>query len=200
MRIQICCILFGLSINCSSQSFLKKNFLLDLGIDVGTYQTQGKEIESGKKVRDGTVGSVFHTGVEYAITNYIGIGAQLRTNNYSTDNDTASAKNTDFSLLANIHFLRTNYFNLYFGLKYGTSHFEYDNTKNQTTFAANGSHFQIDLGANLFVSKHFGFTLHTAYNNLHYSNGSINSPSAPPALYHLHFNGANIGLGMVGKF
>ena len=200
MRILICCILLGLSHTVKAQSFLKKNILLDMGIDVGTYQTQGKETATGIKIKDGTVGSVFHTGAEYAISDYLGIGAQLRTNNYSTDNDTASAKNTDFSLLANIHFLRTNYFNLYFGMKYGTSHFSYDNTKNQTTFSADGSHFQIDLGANLFVSKYFGFTLHTAYNNLHYTNGNIIRPSAPPIIYRLHFNGANIGIGMVGKF
>ena len=200
MRILISCILLLVSSTCSAQSFLKKNFLLDLGIDVGTYQTLAKNLETGSKVKDGTVGSVFHTGVEYAISDYIGIGAQLRTNAYSTDNDTANARNTDFSLLANLHFLRTNYFNLYFGLKYGTSHFEYDNTKNQSTFSANGSHFQIDLGANLFVSRYFGFTLHSAYNNLHYSNGSLNPLNSPPRPYRLHFNGANIGIGMLLKF
>ncbi len=183
----------------SAQSFLKKNILFDFGIDVGTYQTLGKELQTGAKIKDGTVGSILHTGAEYAISDYLGAGIQLRSNKYSTDNDTATASNSDFSLLGNIHFLRTQYFNLYFGLKFGLSRFEYSNLNNPGSFSANGSHFQIDLGANLFISKYFGFTLHTAYNNLHYGKGTILRPGGETIPYRIHFNGANIGIGMVVK-
>ena len=183
-----------------AQSFERGDLIFSAGIDLGVYSTEGFNPADTIKNTDAAVSTIIPLGLEFGLTNHLGIGFQVRPNSYASNKDSSSAKNTDFSLMLNYHFLRSRFFNMQIGLKYGFSKFNYTNKIDQGEFNATGGHFQADLGANFFPGKHIGFNVHAGYNYLRYNNGKIEDILGNKSDYELYLNGANIGAGVLLKF
>ncbi len=184
----------------SAQSFERGDFIISAGVDLGVYDTEGFEPGDSIKNLGDAMSGVIPIGIEFGLTNNIGIGFQFRPNSYASNKDSSSAKNTDFSLMLNYHFLRTESFNLQLGVKYGLSNFNYTNKIDLGEFNATGGHLQLDLGANFFIGDHFGFNVHAGYNKLSYKNGEIEDVLGNKSDYELYLKGANIGAGIQFKF
>ncbi len=184
----------------SSQSFEKGDFIIGAGIDLGIYGTEGFNPKDKIKNVDNAISGIIPIGIEYGLTDHFGLGAQVRINNYASNKDSSSANNNDFNLLLNYHFLRTTFFNMHIGVKYGLSTFKYTNKIDQGEFNAKGGNFQAELGANFFPGEHIGFNVHAGYNKLSYKNGDIEDRHGTKADYELYLTGANIGIGLMLKF
>lgn len=183
-----------------AQSFERGDVILSAGIDLGVYSTEGFDPVADIKKTDGALSRLIPIGVEFALTNNFGIGAQLRLNSYAGNKDSSSAKNNDYSLMLNYHFLRSTVFNMQIGVKYGLSDFNYTNKINEGKFDAKGGNFQLELGANIFPGEHIGFNVHAGYNKLSYKKGEIVSNQGDKTDYELYLTGANIGVALLIKF
>lgn len=201
MRIVLFLLIFTLSSEAYGQSFQKGNFIPSFGIDVGAYQTVRKNKTDPTQSLDakpGAVGSIVLTGLQYGLTDRIGIGSYLRINTYALEGDSVNSNNTDFTLAGHYHFLITNYFNIQLGVQVGYSRYHDEDLSSHDLSNANGRLFQLDLGANLMVGKRLGFNVHTAYNNLHYGHLKVlPKEGANSNVYSLRYNGANIGISMI---
>ncbi|HNS12162.1 MAG TPA: DUF3575 domain-containing protein [Bacteroidia bacterium] len=184
----------------SSQSFEKGDFIISAGIDLGIYGTEGFNPKDKIKNVDNALSGIIPIGIEFGLTDHFGVGAQVRINNYASNKDSSSAKNNDFNLFLNYHFLRNTFFNMHLGIKYGLSVFNYTNKIDLGEFNANGGNFQAELGANFFPGEHIGFNVHAGYNKLSYKNGEIKDIQGKKTDYELYLKGANIGLGLMLKF
>jgi hypothetical protein len=184
----------------NAQSFERGDFILSAGIDLGIYNTEGFDPVAEIKNTDNAVSRIIPIGFEYGLTNNIGIGLQAGLNKYASDKDSTSASNTDISLLLNYHFLRTSFFNMQLGIKYGLSKFNYKNKIDLGEFNATGGHIQAVAGANFFPGEHIGFNAHAAYNSLTYKNGEVEDNSGNKSDYELLLQGANIGVALMIRF
>ncbi len=197
---RLLCLLLLLPFAAAAQSFERGDLIFSAGIDLGVYGTEGFNPLDQIKNADDAVSRIIPLGFEFGLTNHLGIGFEVRPNSYASNKDSSTAKNTDFSLMVNYHFLRSAFFNMQIGVKYGLSNFNYKNKIDQGEFNATGGHFQADLGANFFLGEHFGFNVHAAYNHLSYPGGKIEDVFGSKSDYELYLKGANIGAGILLKF
>jgi hypothetical protein len=184
----------------SAQSFERGDFIITAGVDLGIYGTEGFNPKDSLKNKDNALSGIIPISFEYALTNNFGLGAQVRINNYASNKDSSSANNNDFNLLLNYHFLRTSFFNMNIGVKYGISVFNYKNKIDLGEFKGTGGNLQAEVGANFFPGKHFGINVHAGYNRLSYKNGEILDVQNNKTDYELYLTGANIGVGLMLKF
>jgi len=184
----------------SAQSFERGDVILGAGINLGIYSTEGFDPVADIRKTDAAVNRIIPISLEFALTNHFGIGAEVRLNKYASNKDSASAKNNDYSLMLNYHFLRTSFFNMQLGVKYGISTFNYTNKIDLGEFNATGQNFQAVIGANFFPGEHIGFNINAGFNSLTYKDGEIKDVLGNKSDYELLLNGGNIGVGIMFIF
>ena len=160
-----------------SQAFEKGNWNVDTDLGIGIYGTKstttsklGPFTQTTSEV-DGTASSIFRLGVEYGISNRIGLGIKFGYNNYfiaEEDKDTLnSVKGVDFLINFNFHLLKANRNDLFLTLGLGVSNAEWDYNTLPGIFLSSasgkGNYFTIGITDRIFFSDHFGILFNLSY-------------------------------------
>jgi|GEM_PF-2309933 len=190
-----------------AQSFEKGNKVFDAGIKVSIYKITAPDDDDGNDDSDGAASYTIPIGFEYALTNRIGLGAEIGICNYFTGEDTitgaiAEANSFDMLLKGNFHWVRGGRVDLYSGLGIGFSSFKYQsNDSKDSKFNAVGPYLHLNLfNARFYVSKAFALNLHFGVPYMNFSNGRIEDNLGSDYSYELKFVGVDIGTGLTFRF
>ena len=166
----------------SEASFQSGSLIVSMcfGIDVyslkqneqNTYLGQTKDTTTGAASRN------FNIAGEYAVTKWLGLGLQLKFDNYFHDNNLQSAFGFEGGLLINGHIIRHKHFDLFGGLNLGRSSLTLTGLYNNNQIYGSGSWFDVHFTAREYIGR-FGFseTLYIPsidYNNLTSNVGIFN--------------------------
>lgn len=192
-----------------AQSFEKGNKVIEAGIKVSIYKITNPDDDDNNDDDDGD-GAASYTipiGFEYALTNRIGLGAEIGICNYFTGEDTitgaiAEAKSFDVLLKGNFHWVRGGRVDLYSGIGIGVSSFEYQsNDSKDSKFNSVGPYVHLNLfNARFYVTKAFALNLHFGVPYMNFSNGRIKDNLGSDYSYELKFVGVDIGTGLTFRF
>lgn len=169
--------IFSLSSQLYSQAFEKGNWNIDTDLGIGIYGTKSTTttkigpLTQSKSEVDGTASSVFRLGVEYGLTNRIGLGVKFGYNNYfiaEEDKDTLnSVKGVDFLINFNFHLLKANRNDLFITLGLGVSNAKWEYNTLPGIFLSSasgkGSYFTFGITDRIFFSDNFGILFNLSY-------------------------------------
>ena len=193
-----------------SQSFYKGALVSDinLGVDIYSvqyhYQLKNSTLSTDKK--SGAASSNFNLGLEYGVTNWLGIGLRGKFDNYyakydSTTRSKPTVKGAEISLLVNAHVIRSKHFDLPIGIDLGYSHlnfFQNDLANNQ--IYGNGSIFNLHLNPRVYFGR-FGFNLNMAFPFITYKNMTSNNATFNQyVLANWKASGFSLGFGLQYRF
>jgi hypothetical protein len=210
--------------------FQKGNFIISIGAGLGAYSTnysyerdttqysltsQGitaVNTRIARQKKDGAVSAIFPIHLEYAVNNWLGIGARVATAKFFANADSTNnnikpnVTSFDAGLNINLHFIKTTRFDLPLAANIGYSKFKYlVNDALSGKAVSNGFNYGFALVPRIYFGKHFGmyFNLGYAayiYPNLKYSNttnSNLNQQDNVKAK--ITGNGVNLGLGLQVK-
>ncbi len=190
-----------------AQSFEKGNKIFDAGIKVSIYKISNPDDDDGNDDSDGAASYTIPIAFEYALSNRIGLGAEIGICNYFTGEDTitgaiAEANSFDMLFKGNFHWVRGGRVDLYSGLGIGFSSFKYEsNDSKESKFNSVGPYVHLNLfNARFYVSKAFALNLHFGIPYMNFSNGRIEDNLGSDYAYELKFAGVDIGTGLTFRF
>lgn len=167
-----------------AQSFADENHIIEGSIGLGLYGvTYEEEDIFGKKVthRNGAGSTPIRLGYEYAINDWLGLGAMLQFQPF-IDSSGADLTVTSIEIapVVNFHFLRTEKLDWYAGLALGFSSFHWQEKDRDNPFyqgvvqkdvKATGSFVALQTGLRLYFGGRFGMNFGLAYQGLSYNEG-----------------------------
>lgn len=209
-------VLFTLVLACcigversAAQCFEKGDKIINAGIKISIYKVsdEGSDNDEEEDGDDGAASYTIPISFEYALTNRIGIGAEIGICNYFTGEDTitgtiASATSFDMLISGNFHWVRAGRADLYSGIGLGFSSFKYEsNDARESRFKSTGTYVRLSLfNARFYVGKKFALTLHCGIPYMNFNNGRIDDNIGSDYNYPLTFTGVDIGTGIAFKF
>jgi len=157
---------------------------------------------------------IFPLQVEYGITNWLGIGARFAYANWIEERDSITkikpkATSIDAGLVLNFHLIKSRRFDMPISLSIGYSNFKFmANDANDGIAKDNGMFYGIGLVPRIYFGDHIGMFFNLGYAGYNYpsvqfsdkNNSNINTKDDKDWKYKLKGNGANIGIGLIGKF
>lgn len=220
---QILLIIILLSSTAFGQAYEKGNWNIDLDLGVGAYGTQTTStvslgaLSQTNTETDGAASSIVKLGLEYGISNRVGLGLRFGSSNYAIaeeDKDNVkSVKGKDFSLHVNFHLLKADRNDLYVGLGFGMSNIEFIYQNNAAlainSFKGPGSYFGLEIGDRIFFGEHVGLLIRLGYTGYSYKQMEAELTNNAQALlgasnvnWDIDFklNGVNLGIGLAVKF
>jgi len=188
-----------------AQSFEKGNKIINSGIKISIYKVSNSDDQNDDD--DGAASYTIPLGFEYALSDRIGLGAEVGICNYFTGEDTitgtiAEANSFDLLINGNFHWVRGGRVDLYSGVGLGFSSFKYEsNDSKESRFKSKGTYFRLSLmNARFYVSKSFALSLHIGIPYMNFNNGRIDDKLGSDYNYPLTFTGVDIGTGFVFRF
>ena len=224
------------------KAFHKGVISADLGVGIAIYGTKSHtEYDSTiygasgntvtrviKDKKDAAASSIIPIGIEYGVTDWLGIGARfgyskyIASTSYDTVNGTAvgfkpKVTAIDFGLSVNFHLVKSKRFDMPIGLLIGYSHFNYRQNNpdtnpvgspdNGNTIGKDGGlGYGIMLTPRIYFGDHIGMFINVGYMGYSYSNLSFSNNSDSNLndnnnwKFSLKGNGFNMGIGLVAKF
>ena len=189
-----------------AQSLEKGSMVIGAGAGIGIYRTTwiDKTNTGNPDNKDTSVAAVYPFTFEYAVMNWLGVGARLNYSYYLRDSAAKAAGDKAFSYDAsacvNAHFLRVKHVDMFISGEYGYSHFAYTtNQANNARAYANGSCYSIGFNTRFYFgdAAKFGIHLRYAREGYNYQNGVITDDTANPDYkFGLKGNGGVFGLGL----
>lgn len=192
----------------SAQSFEKGNVILNGGIKISVYGINNtNEDDDEEDDGDAAASYTIPLGVEYALTNRIGVGAEIGICNYFTEEDSitraiAEASSFDFLIKGNFHWVRGGRVDLSSGIGLGLSSFRYNSNDNlDSEFKSNGFYFRLSLvDFRVYLFKGVGLNAFVGIPYMNFENGRITDNLGSDFSYPLTFAGVDLGTGLVVKF
>lgn len=170
-------VISSLSNQLFAQAFEKGNWNIDTDLGIGIYGTKSTTtskfgpFSQTKSEVDGTASSIFRLGVEYGLTNRIGLGVKFGYNNYfiaEEDKDTLnSVRGIDFLINVNFHLLKANRNDLFISLGLGVSNAKWDYNTLPGIFLSSasgkGTYFTFGITDRIFFTDNIGILLNLSY-------------------------------------
>lgn len=212
------------------KAFEKGNMTVGLGAGFGLYGTKthteqdrdvivwtgsGFAIEKQKFTQDTTdaaASAIYPLTFEYGVTNWLGVGARFAYSNYFEETDSithikSKVRAIDADLVANFHLVKSKHFDMPISLTFGYSNFKYwANDVNNSMGKDNGINYGIALIPRIYFGNHIGMYFNVGYAGYSYPsiqfsdehNSNLNADSN--WVFKIKGSGANLGIGLVGKF
>jgi hypothetical protein len=201
-------LVFGIT-NLFGQSFERGNKILNTGIKISIYKILNENEKDENEDDDGG-GAASYTipvGFEYALSNRIGLGAELGFCNYFTGEDSvtraiAEASSFDLLIKGNFHWIKGGKANLSSGLGIGFSNFTYSSNDNlDSQFKSTGFYFRLSMiDFKLYFGKRVGWNVFMGVPVMNFENGRITDNLGSDFSYPLSFTGFDLGTGIVVKW
>jgi len=210
--------LFVNTTKAQDKSFQKGNISVDLGVGVAIYGTKlYSETTSGNiTYKDDTTDRagavIFPLTFEYAVSNWLGVGARFAYSNYFEEKDSISGEKSrvrgiDAGVLFNFHFVKTKRFDLPIGFFVGYSNFniQFNDPTNQVG-KDDGFNYGFMLTPRIYFGDHIGIFFNAGYLAYTYPNIQFSNNTDPNMndnndwKFKIKGSGANFGAGLVVKF
>ena len=183
-----------------AQSFHRGMLMFSGGVDFAVYTVTTNDPLHDIRTSSDAKSRIYPFGVELAMSENLGFGAEFRSNVFYQPKDTSVMRHKDYCLFVNYHFLREERFNFFLGLKYGVTDLHYTDSRTKFFFDAQGGQFQFQGGFNFFLTRSLGLQLHGGFNHLHYPKGKIIDPVADKeSRYKIYLNGGTAGISLLLK-
>jgi hypothetical protein len=215
--------------DADEKAFKKGNFIITLGAGMGGYGTEMHEsyladsaywdgtnlswykVQKDTTRNSGAVSVVIPLTLEYAVTNWLGLGLRGGYSNYLGKDSTVSqdpkVSCIDVDGIVNLHFIKSKHFDMPLCINVGYSIFTYKAMDALESMAKdNGINFGLGLNPRIYFGEHFGmhFDLKYAayvYPSLNFSNSTdSNINDNNQEKFSLKGKGLNFGLGFQYKF
>jgi len=229
--------------NINAQAFEKGTINIDLGIGFGLYGTSQTNTSKAtadingvtttfhdetRDTTDGAASTVIPLGVEYGISNKIGVGVDFTYSNYLIDPDDKdridNVRSYDFGLKGVYHPLNSDFYDLSIGLGFGFSTIKWNfnsvvdtangNITPASSASGSGFYYGLEIKNKFWFSKHVGAFVNLGYKGYSYSYIEEDNAAAEAQINSLpgfsntkiengwkwKLSGANIGLGLALKF
>ena len=196
-------------VGANAQSLQKGNMVIGLGGGLGIYHTTltDKTNPNNLPEPDTSGAWVFPVTFEYAILDWVGVGARLSYSNYIVGEDsgtTEKARAIDFYPFVNIHFAKLKHIDLFASAEFGYSNFKYTATylTYSATAAGSGTGYSFGLNSRFYFGSgaKFGMHMRFAWEGFNYKNGVISDTQGSPVTdFNLKANGKVFGLGLQYK-
>lgn len=216
----VAALLLSGNIFSQDKAFKKGNVVVDLGTGFGLYATKTHEektnllnIRIAKDTTGGALSVIYPLSFEYGVTNWLGLGARFAYANYlgqkdSTQDYKPKITGIDADLLVNLHFIKTERFDMPLRVTIGYSSFKYlANDIADTQAKDNGFNFGVALIPRIYFGNHIGIFFNLGYASYSYPSLKIsdntdsnkNDNDGQDYLLKLKGSGANMGIGLVVK-
>jgi hypothetical protein len=191
-----------------SQAFERGNFVIGTGIGISIYSVNNNnDNDQDEDDNDAAASYTIPISAEYALTDRIGLGAELGICNYFTEEDTitraiAEAGSIDFLLTGYFHWVRGGKVDLASGLGLGFSAFHYESNDNvNSRFESTGFYLHLKLfQARFYLADFLALNLQVGVPYMNFENGRIKDDLGTDFSYPLSFAGMNIGTGLAVRF
>jgi len=208
------------------KAFHKGVLVVDLGIGVSIYKTTLQDqynnqvwngssfntIRIKKDTSNASGAAIYPLTIEYGLKNWLGVGARVAYSKYFSEKDSVSGlkiavTGIDAGLVLNLHFIKTNHFDMPIGVTIGYANFKLDNKDSLNSMAKdNGLNYGFEAVPRFYFGKHFGLFAnlgYVAYNfpSILFSNkNDSNINDNNDRVFKIKNSGANIGVGLIVKF
>ncbi len=189
-------------------SFQNGNKNLDLGIALGIYATEGKNLDNGDFEEGGAASYLVPLSFEYGILNWLGVGAFFQYSHYLQNQDSIQlsgvnwdANSFDLGLKANLHFIRTPHTDMFVGSSFGISPAKYQqNDVNRTVFKDIGTVLSFYLQSRFMIGQNVAVSIYGSSMMFNYSSGVISNNLGEAVDFSLKLKGVNFGVALGWKF
>ena len=196
----------------SSQSFYKGALVFDVntGLDIYgvkfNYQTKNITPAKDTTTKSGAGSTNFNFGLEYAVSNWLGLGVKAKFDKYiagkdSSTHSTPTIRGIELAAVVNAHVVRVKHFDLPIGLDLGYSNLNYHlNDVGNNQIYGNGSYFNFHINPRIYF-KRFGFNINIGVPFINYASLTSNNLTFNKyILADWKASGVSLGIGLQYRF
>lgn len=169
----------GFSIVSKAQTFQTGSLIVSAGYGFDLFSVKLHQVNNftgqTKDTTQGAASGSFMLGGEFGVTNWLGLGLQLKFDSYLHNSNLSQAAGFEGGLIVNAHIIRHMHFDLFAGLNLGGSHLTLtasDGSGNQ--IYGSGSWADIHFTARIYFGK-FGVSASLYFPTINYTISSNNS-------------------------
>jgi hypothetical protein len=161
----------------NAQSFQRGSLVIsaNCGIDANHLVQQQVNKYTNKTIdtTGGAASTNFNIGAEYGVTNWLGLGLQFKLDHYLHDTNVTSATGFEIGIIANLHIIRAQHFNLVAGIDLGYSNLVINLTTDNYQIYGSGSWGDLHITPRLYFGR-FGVNLNLYFPFINYPSLSTN--------------------------
>ena len=164
----------------NAQSFQKGSIVIAANYGIDGYRIQEKYTNKSNNISKDTTGGAASTnwnlGAEYGLFNWLGVGLQLKLDNYFHDTNTTNDIGFEAGVVLNIHIIRAQHFNLVAGFDIGLSTLTINYTQDNIQVYGSGSWVDFHISPRFYFGR-FGLNLNLYFPTINYANLTTNVSS-----------------------
>jgi hypothetical protein len=193
--------------NSLAQAFSKGEKVIGTGIKISIYSVNAPENNDPDEDGPGAASFTIPITFEYALTDHIGLGAEVGFANFFTEEDTitraiAEASSFDLLFTGDYHWVRGGKVDLCTGLGLGFSSFQYESNDHvNSRFESTGFYLHLNLlKARFYIGNSFALGLNIGVPYMNFDGGRIEDDLGTDFAYPLSFSGVDLGATLSFKF
>jgi len=161
----------------NAQSFQRGSIVLGLNYGLDGYKIQehyiNKTTGGSHDTTGGAAATNWNLGAEYGLFNWLGVGIQLKLDNYFHDTTTSNDIGFEAGLIVNLHVIRAQHFNLVAGFDFGLSNLTINYVTDNNQVYGTGPWFDFHITPRFYFGR-FGLNLNLYFPSINYANLTSN--------------------------